>query len=148
MSFYANIEADVANLVENFGMDPDIAEWVQGDSACWPRGFVPSGLVRRETKWTRKADESYARKAREKKAQAKAVKAAVAVVDLPREVVTPPVNAKPIKPATDKQIAYLRSLVARVYPGVDMEAHTLKVIALGRERVSQAIDTLKMKEVR
>lgn len=46
-----------------------------------------------------------------------------------------------VKPATEKQIAFLKSLIAERCPDVD-DDYTNKVIAQGRTRVSKAIDQL------
>ncbi len=51
-----------------------------------------------------------------------------------------PNHAATVRPATEKQISYLRSLAAQLHPGT--EAHVEKVIAGGFDRVSKAIASL------
>lgn len=142
----AHIDADVRNLVDNFGMDEDLAYWVQGDPACWPKGFVPAGGLRTRSKYQAKADAAGDRKSAKAKQVAKVAKATAVEAPQARKEALEAIRVPTCVAATPKQIAYLRSLVAQVYPGQDMEAHTAKVIALGKVRVSQAIDTLLAKK--
>lgn len=51
-----------------------------------------------------------------------------------------PTNAATVRPATEKQISFLKSLAAELHPGT--EDHIAKVIAGGFDRVRKAIDTL------
>lgn len=52
------------------------------------------------------------------------------------------VRTPAVRPATDRQVSYLRDLVARKTPHVSTD-YTERVIAAGFDRVRKAIDTLK-----
>lgn len=86
---------------------------------------------RYSSKWHAKRDESHDAKF----ARTKAARKAAEGVDIQVPIIA-------CAAATDKQVAFLKALIAEIYPGRDLAEHTAKVIAEGKPRVSQAITTL------